>query len=109
MVRFRLSFRAQSCHAATVAAAALALAFASFALATPAAAQMSERQMMKMLGPMMQDENFNEELNDFAEEHDLDPNMLRAMLAKKGGMSKKQLRQMQQQQQQQEKPIWQQQ
>ncbi len=88
-----------SCHAATVAAAGLALALASFALVTPAAAQMSQRQIMQMLGPMMQDENFNEELEDFAEEHDLDPNMLRAMMAKqmgKRGMSKQLQKQMQQ-------------
>jgi siroheme synthase (precorrin-2 oxidase/ferrochelatase) len=88
-----------SCHAATVAAAGLALALASFALVTPAAAQMSQRQIMQMLGPMMQDENFNEELEDFAEEHDLDPNMLRAMVAKqmgKRGMSKQLQKQMQQ-------------
>ena len=89
-------------HAATVAAAGLALAFTSFALAWPAAAQgggMSQRQIMQMLGPMMQDENFNEELEDFAEEHDLDPNMLRAMMAKqmgKRGMSKQLQKQMQQ-------------
>jgi hypothetical protein len=94
-----------SCHAAAVAAAGLALAFASFALAWPAAAQsggMSQRQIMQMLGPMMQDENFNEELEDFAEEHNLDPNMLRAMMAKqmgKRGMSKQQQKQMQQQKQ----------
>ena len=89
-----------SCHAATVAAAGLALALASFALVTPAAAQMSQRQIMQMLGPMMQDENFNEELEDFAEEHDLDSNMLRAMMAKqmgKRGMSKQLQKQMQQQ------------
>jgi siroheme synthase (precorrin-2 oxidase/ferrochelatase) len=88
-----------SCHAATVAAAGLALALASFALVTPAAAQMSQRQIMQMLGPMMQGENFNEELEDFAEEHDLDPNMLRAMMAKqmgKRGMSKQLQKQMQQ-------------
>jgi siroheme synthase (precorrin-2 oxidase/ferrochelatase) len=88
-----------SCHAATVAAASLALAFASFALTWPAAAQMSQRQIMQMLGPMMQDENFNEELEDFAEEHNLDPNMLRAMMAKqmgKRGMSKQLQKQMQQ-------------
>jgi hypothetical protein len=55
-----------------------------------------------MLGPMMQDENFNEELEDFAEEHDLDPKMLRAMLAKqmgKRGMSKQLRKQMQQKKQ----------
>jgi len=55
-----------------------------------------------MLGPMMQDEDFNEELEDFADEHDLDPNMLRAMLAKqmgKRGMSKQLRKQMQQQKQ----------
>ena len=92
-----------SCHAATVAAAGLALAFTSFALSWPAAAQgggMSQRQIMQMLGPMTQDENFNEELEDFAEEHDLDPNMLRAMMAKqmgKRGMSKQLRKQMQQQ------------
>jgi hypothetical protein len=83
MVRFR-----PSRHAAIIAAAALSLAIASFALAWPAAAQgggMSERQIMQMLGPMMQDENFNEELEDFAAEHDLDPNMLRAMVAKQKG------------------------
>jgi hypothetical protein len=91
-----------SCHAATVAAAGLALALASFALTWPAAAQgggMSQRQIMQMLGPMMQDENFNEELEDFAEEHNLDPNMLRAMMAKqmgKRGMSKQLQKQMQQ-------------
>jgi siroheme synthase (precorrin-2 oxidase/ferrochelatase) len=91
-----------SCHAATVAAAGLALVFASFTLSWPAAAQMSQRQIMQMLGPMMQDENFNEELEDFAEEHNLDPNVLRAMMAKqmgKRGMSKQQQKQMQQQKQ----------
>jgi siroheme synthase (precorrin-2 oxidase/ferrochelatase) len=92
-----------SCRVAIIAAAALSLAFASFALTWPAAAQMSQRQMMQMLGPMMQDENFDEELEDFAEEHNLDPNMLRAMLAKQMGKSgMKQLRKQQQMQQQQE-------
>jgi siroheme synthase (precorrin-2 oxidase/ferrochelatase) len=88
-----------SCHAATVVAAGLALVFASFPLVWPAAAQMSQRQIMQMLGPMMQDENFNEELEEFAEEHNLDPNMLRAMMAKqmgKRGMSKQLQKQMQQ-------------
>lgn len=89
-----------SCRAAILAAAALSLAFASFALSWPAAAQMSQRQIMQMLGPMMQDEDFNEQLEDFAEEHNLDPNMLRAMMAKqmgKRGMSKQLQKQMQQQ------------
>jgi len=61
--------------------------------------RMSQRQIMKMLGPMMQDENFNEELEDFADEHNLDPNMLRAMMAKHkgmGGMSKQMQQQMRQ-------------
>ena len=94
----------QSRHAAAVAAAALSLGLASFGLAWPAAAQgngMSQRQIMQMLGPMMQDENFDEELNDFAEEHNLDPKMLKAMIAKQTGQrgaSKKQLRKQQLQQ-----------
>jgi siroheme synthase (precorrin-2 oxidase/ferrochelatase) len=91
-----------SCRAAILAAAALSLACASFALSWPAAAQMSQRQIMQMLGPMMQDEDFNEELEDFAEEHNLDPNMLRAMMAKqmgKRGMSKQLRKQMQQKKQ----------
>jgi hypothetical protein len=31
---------------------------------------------------MMQDEDFDDELNEFAEEHNLDPDMLRAMIAR---------------------------
>jgi ribosomal protein S6 len=101
MVRSKQSFHVQLRHA-TVAAAALSLAFTSFVLVEPAAAQtggMSQRQIMKMLGPMMQDENFNEELEDFAAEHNLDPNMLRSMVAKQRGrksgrMSQRQIMQM---------------
>jgi hypothetical protein len=54
---------------------------------------------MQILGPMMQDENFNEELEDFADEHNLDPDMLRAMMAKQkgmGGMTKQLQQQMRQ-------------
>jgi hypothetical protein len=61
--------------------------------------RMSQRQIMQMLGPMMQDENFNEELEDFADEHNLDPDMLRAMMAKQkgmGGMNKQLQQQMRQ-------------
>ena len=102
MVRSKQSFHVQLRHATTVAAAALSLAFTSFAFVGPAAAQtggMSQRQIMKMLGPMMQDENFNEELEDFAAEHNLDPKMLRAMVAKQRGrksgrMSQRQIMQM---------------
>ncbi len=102
MFRSGHSFHVQLRHAATVAAAALSLALASFALASPAAAQtggMSQRQIMKVLGPMMQDSDFNEKLEDFAEEHNLDPNMLRAMVAKQKGrqggkMSQRQIMQM---------------
>jgi ribosomal protein S6 len=102
MARFRKSFHVQLHHAATVAAVAVALAVAPFVLLSPAAAQtggMSQRQIMKMLGPMMQDENFNEELEDFASEHNLDPNMLRAMVAKQmgrksGRLSQRQIMQM---------------
>jgi ribosomal protein S6 len=102
MFRSKLSFHVQLRHAAIVAAAASSLAVASFALAWPAAAQtgsMSQRQIMKMLGPMMQDANFDEELEDFAEEHNLDPNMLRAMVAKQmgrksGRMSQRQIMKM---------------
>jgi hypothetical protein len=83
-------FHVQLRHAAVVAAAALALALASFALASPAAAQtgrMSQRQIMSVLGPMMQDPDFNEKLEEFADEHDLDPDMLRALVAKQRGMT----------------------
>ena len=87
-------------HAAVL-TAALSLSFAPW-LVGPAAAQrgMSERQIMQMLGPMMNDEDFNDKLEEFADEHDLDPNLLRAMIArqKAGGMSKQQLRQQQQMQ-----------
>jgi spermidine/putrescine-binding protein len=91
-------FGAQLRHAAMLAAA---LSLAVVLPAAPAAAQMSERQIMQVLGPMMNDEDFNEKLEDFADEHDLDPNMLKAMVArqKQRGMSKQQLGQMQQQKQ----------
>ncbi len=102
MFRSRQSFHVQLRHAVIVVAAALSLAVASFALAWPAAAQtggMSQRQIMKMLGPMMQDPDFNEKLEDFADEHNLDPNMLRAMVAKQmgrksGRMSQRQIMKM---------------
>jgi hypothetical protein len=95
-------------------AASLLLATVALALAGPAAAQsMSQRQMMQLLAPMMQDPNFDSELNQFAAEHNLDPNMLKALIAKKmGPRARKQLRQMQkmqqqqQQLQQQQKPEW---
>jgi len=91
-------------HAAIL-TAALSLSFAS-SLVGPAAAQrgMSDRQIMQMLGPMMNDADFNDKLEDFANEYGLDPNLLRAMIArqKARGMSKQQLRQ--QQQMQGEKP-----
>jgi hypothetical protein len=91
------------CHCALAAALALAGTFVS-----PASAQMSERQIMKMLGPMMQDPNFNEELEEFADENNLDPNMLRALMASRGKGGTKMLKQMQQQQmqQQQQQPEW---
>jgi hypothetical protein len=95
----RLRF-AVVCHCALVAAVVLACAGVGV---MPAAAQkMSERQIMKILEPMMQSEDFNEQLEDFAEEHDLDPNMLRALVAKRGRGGKKMLNQMQQQQMQQQ-------
>jgi hypothetical protein len=92
-------------------AATLALALAPW-LAAPAAAQMSERAILQALTPMMNDPDFDEKLEDFAEEHDLDPNMLRALVAaqkaRTGGAggkppSKQQLRKQQQQQLQQKK------
>jgi hypothetical protein len=91
-------FRAQLQHVAMLAAA---LSLVVTLPPATAAAQMSERQIMQTLGPMMNDEDFNEKLEDFADEHDLDPNMLKAMIAqqKRRGMSKQQLRQMQQQKQ----------
>jgi uncharacterized protein YneF (UPF0154 family) len=92
MVGSGQSFHLQLRHAATVAAAALLFVLTSFVPLGPAAAQtggMSQRQIMKTLGPMMQDEDFNEKLEEFAEEHNLDPDMLRAMIARqksgKGG------------------------
>ena len=72
----------QSIHAVTAATLAIGLAFAVGLSPTDAQGQMSQRQIMQMLGPMMQDENFDDELNDFAEEHNLDPDMLRALVAK---------------------------
>jgi lipoprotein-anchoring transpeptidase ErfK/SrfK len=109
MVRFVPSFHAKAlqtrlrsaalCHCALAVAAVLLLAGS---VVTPAAAQMSERQIMQKLGPMMQSEDFNEQLEEFAEENDLDPNMLRALVAKRGKGGKKMLNQMQPQQMQQQ-------
>jgi len=90
----------QSIHAVTAATLALGLVFGVGLSPAAAQGQLSQRQIMQMLGPMMQDEDFNDELNDFAEEHNLDPDMLRAMVAKqmagkrRGGMSQRQIMQM---------------
>ena len=87
---------------ALVIAAVLSPAFISMAAAQQG---MSQRQIMQILGPMMQDEDFDEKLTEFAEEHDMDPNKLRAMMARQQGMrGGKGMQQMQQQQMQQQMP-----
>lgn len=55
----------------------------------PATFAQLDPRMMRQLQGMMGDPDFNEKINDFAEEHDMDPNQLKAMLAKQQGMRAK--------------------
>lgn len=88
---------------ATRVAAAGALC-ATLVCAGPAGAQMSERAILQALTPMMNDPDFDEKLEDFADDHDLDPAMVRALMARQRGMGTRPSQQQQLKQQQQKPP-----
>jgi hypothetical protein len=66
-------------RAALFAAASFAMVLACTG---PAAAQVNERVVIRELAPMMFDQNFDKEIDDYADEHDLDPDVVRNVMTR---------------------------